>query len=77
MKFRVTFKDPDAIFEAIDEAAVASLPQGLPPDEASALANIRQKKLEVFVNDFVSHGEYLTVEFDTDARTARVVPSSE
>ena len=75
MKFTITLKDPDAIFDGIDEAAVASLPQGLPPDEASALANIRQKKLEVFVNDFVKNGEYVVVEFDTDARTARVVPS--
>jgi hypothetical protein len=74
MKFRITFKDPDAVSDGIDEAAVASLPQGLPPDEASALADIRHKKLEVFVNDFVSYGEYLVVEFDTDARTATVVP---
>ena len=77
MKFRITLKDPDGVFDGIDEAAVASLPQGLPPDEASALANIRQKKLEVFVNDFVRNGEYIDIEFDTEAKTARVVPKKE
>lgn len=75
MKFRVTFKDPDVVGDAIERcvsADVATL--GLSKVEAEAVAELRAEKVRDFVSTWVSYGEYITVEFDTDARTIVVVP---
>ncbi len=58
MKFRVTFKTPDALDYALDD---------FPYDES------REEAKEV-AKQFIEYGEYITVEFDTEAKTATVVP---
>lgn len=75
MKIRVTFKDPDVVADEIERcvsADVATL--GLSKVEADAVAELRAEKVVEFVSKWVKYGEYITVEFDTDAGTAVVVP---
>lgn len=75
MKFQVTMKDPDALHDACDDAAkedVAKL--GLEADEAEMLVENRAKKLRDFAGRWMRFDEYITVEFDTEAGTAVVVP---
>lgn len=57
MKFKVTFKTPDAVQYALEE-----LPAG--SDFESA-----QKVLD----KFVEYNEYVRIEFDTETQTATVV----
>lgn len=73
MKFQITLKDPDGVYEGIREAARASLPLGLEPDELEELIDGRHKKLSAFSRPWIKYGEYVTIEFDTESNTAVVV----
>lgn len=59
MKFTVTFKTPDALDEAIIDAS---------QDMAD------RNKMRATAKPFVEYGEYISVEFDTETKTAIVVP---
>ena len=73
MKITVVMKDPDAAYEAIEEAVEAEVKQmGLPKDEAEALIEIRRNKHSDCLRKWLAHGEYMSVTFDTDAGTATV-----
>jgi hypothetical protein len=75
MKFRITLKDPDGVFDGIDAAATESVAElDLPHEERDILRAHRQKTLDAFVNRWVEFGEYIDIEFDTEANTATVVP---
>lgn len=77
MKFRVTLKTPDALDEAIHEAVEDSLMDAdddLDTDEIVAVGDIRSENWREISNTWFKHGECLTVEIDTDARTCVVVP---
>lgn len=77
-KIKVTLKDPDTMYDAVqdfvDEELKAS---NLPEDEQEAVKDLRVEKYSEAVGKFFEYGEYLTVEIDTDAKTARVVPVGE
>jgi Arc/MetJ-type ribon-helix-helix transcriptional regulator len=78
MKFRVYMKDPDGVYESIDDAvqkSVRDLP--LSPKERAAVAEERHDALRAACREWFEHGEYLVVEVDTEAKTCRVVPCSE
>jgi len=74
----VTLKDPDTMYDAVqdhvDEELKAS---NLPEDEQELVKDARVEKYTDIIGDFFEYGEYLTVEFDTEAKTARVVSSAE
>lgn len=74
MKIKITFKDPDGVFECIREAVEATLPEGLSPHERNQLVESRHEETASRLRKWLKYGEYLTVEFDTDAGTAVVVP---
>lgn len=80
MKFRVLLKDPDGFgfIDAVSEAAEKSMADtsGLSDDERDTLAGKRVELLNEFMNNWVEYGEYVTIEFDTDAGTAIVVNRS-
>ena len=59
MKFTVTFKTPDAVQYALEE-----LPADADWEQAQAV-----------IDKFVEYNEYVRVEFDTEAKTATVVPN--
>ncbi len=60
MKFHVTFKDPDALDYAIQDATAEN------PD-------VDDEKLRKVASSFFDYGEYVTIEIDTDKKTATVV----
>jgi len=57
MKFEVTFKDPDAIYY---------------DDQGNELTKKAAEKAEEFARTWLEYGEYVTLEFDTEAKTAKV-----
>ena len=76
MKFRVRMKDPDTLGDACTEAAQAALKsvQGIDNDERESLVEGRAASLSEFAAKWFKYGEYVTVELDTEAGTAIVVP---
>lgn len=76
MIFKVTMKDPDTLYDAINDALDEEL-QDMPQDEAEVVRDIRMEKAQDIASEWFEYGEYLTVEIDTDAKTIRVVPLGE
>ena len=75
MKFTVTFKDPDTLDDSCLAAAHDSLIPitALDAEVRDQVTETRRKQFRDFVRPWVRHGEYITIEFDTDAGTATVV----
>jgi hypothetical protein len=79
MLIRITFKDPDRVGDAIQESVIASV-QGLTwltQDEKDAVIDRRYDNVRKATEEFIEYQEYVTIEIDTDAGTARVVPVSD
>ncbi len=76
MKFQVHLKDPASLHDAIKEAAEASAAaiEGLSDDEREVVAEKRQGQLAEFCEQWVEYSECYVLEFDTEAKTAVVVP---
>jgi hypothetical protein len=74
MKVRVTLKDPDGVGDCVDEAVRGSLPSEMDDEEKEAVFDTRREKVKKVLARWIEYGEYVTVEFDTDAGTAVVVP---
>jgi len=74
MKIRITLKDPDAVYEAIQDHVRGSLKAtGLTEREIDKVADSREADLGRSLSKWVKHGEYVTVEFDTEISTATVI----
>jgi len=74
MKFTVTLKDPDAFYDAVEDACKNSLAASdLPKDEQKLLLEARVEKTWNKIGKWVDCKEYIQVEFDTDDGTATVV----
>ena len=52
---------------------LADLKEGLSSEEFEILIQKRVDTMEKFANKFLEHGEYVTIEFDTDKETAEVI----
>lgn len=77
MKFTITMKDPDGVYDCIEDAVKDSLKaSGLPGDEQDALKEVRGNKIREVTGKFFEYGEYVNIEIDTDAGTATVLPST-
>ena len=75
MKFKVTLKDPDGFFDGVQDAVTQQLLiLDLPEDEREALHDVKQEKIMEFIDKWVKYSEYVTIEFDTEANTATVLP---
>ena len=70
MKYRITLKDPDGVWEGIRDAAYS---QGIPPGHELYLQKVEDIYEEV--GKWFGYLEYITLEIDTDAQTCVVVPS--
>ena len=78
MKVKVFIKDPDVLQDGVEESVDEELKNsGLAEDEQEAVRELRIEKALDVANTWWEYGEYITVEFDTEARTARVVPVDE
>jgi len=74
MKIKVTMKDPDTMFVAVQDAVDQELSEmNLPKDEVDALSELRAEKEREKLSKWFRYSEYLTVEFDTDEMTATVL----
>jgi hypothetical protein len=72
MKISITFKDPDGVYESIQEAVAVSVRDIADHDEREAIAETRTEKVNAALKRWIEYGEYLRVDFDTDAMTATV-----
>ena len=76
MKFRVMMKDPDGPSDCITDAARDSLAaiEGISDSEREALLETREQELTDFAGKWLRYGEYVNLEFDTEAGTVTVLP---
>lgn len=72
MKFKVMMQDPGCVYDAAIDAVKRSL-RGMPSDDAEVLKKVRIKKALEVASKWFDHGDYLTVEIDTDAGTCVVM----
>jgi hypothetical protein len=75
VKFSIVMKSPDNVHEASVAAAQRSLDaiNGLTARERNDLLECRQQDVLEKLSKWVEFGEYIEVEFDLEAMTARVV----
>lgn len=85
MKFQVTFKSPDGVSDSIDQAALDAILEGKDEDFEIAFGNLSREQrrdaiadvkeeMQEFISRWVGGGEYVTIEFNSDTKTAMVVP---
>ena len=79
MKIRVTLKDPDSMQDAVMDAFKRlPVPDGLDADEWNGIRDERAQKADADISaKWMPYGEYLQVEFDTEAGTATVLPAKD
>lgn len=76
MKLQVTFKDPDAFYEPIKEKVKELLKDNPLTKYIEDTSEVEDEIFQSFMNKldlWVEYGEYLTVEFDLEEKTATVV----
>lgn len=78
MKFQVTMKDPDVLYDAIKEALEKEIMSAEFEDdeERDMILETRQGKVAKICAKWFGFGEYLTVEIDTEKKTCTVVPNA-
>jgi hypothetical protein len=72
MKFRITLKDPDGIYECVKEAVDQSRPAQLSDEEWESISESRMR--EITNSKWIDCGDYVSIEIDTVANTAVVIP---
>lgn len=73
MKIKLMLKDPDGVYESVKEAVIDSLPEGLSRDEREDVIRTRMENAWDVLRKWVEFQEYVRIEIDTDAGTARVL----
>ena len=75
MKFRVYLKDPDGFDCSIEEAAefATDYDNDLSQAEIRTIRNNREDQIRNFLKKWVEYSECITIEFDTEEETAKVV----
>lgn len=79
MKFRIQMKDPDGVYDSIDEVAKEHAAKVVSSTELGSSLDVEKVRedlhtaIKSHTHAFIEHGEYLTVEFDTVENTAVVV----
>ena len=75
MIINITLKDPDGVYDAIQDAAENSLKlaEDLDQDEAESLLQNRANKIEESLEPWIECGEYVRIQIDTKAKTATVL----
>ena len=75
MKIVLHFKTPDVVDHAIDKAEedFRSIHEEMDKDELNEEYFLLREALMIAIEKFVKNGEYLSVEIDSVARTAKVL----
>ena len=69
-KIKIQFKDPDAIYEVINEK------HPLPPDEDDVTPRMERER-EEFCDEYFEYGDYGVIEIDPITMTGRLLKRSE
>lgn len=73
MKFKITMKDPDGVYDSVQDAVKQSVDAlELSEEEKEAVLEKRIDSVNSAIGKWFEYGEYLTVEVDTDTMTATV-----
>lgn len=73
-KIRLHLKDPDGVYDSINNHVLSSLPTGLTSTEKEVVKELRQEEISNKISKWIRHGEYVTIEIDTDTGEAVVIP---
>ncbi len=75
MIIRINIKDPDGIHDAVKRTltGILNANDALDFDDREALYEVREPKVWAALGKFIHCQEYITLEFDTTAGTARVL----
>lgn len=75
MKFSVTMKDPDGVYDSLRDAVMRDVGdiEGLSAEERDVMYSMRMESVKKLLNKWFSCGEYLTVAIDTEADTCVVM----
>jgi len=75
VKIKVTLKDPDTMRDAVRDSVTKDVKAlGLSDRESKLLIDDRTETESAEISDrWMEYGEYLSVEFDTEAGTATVI----
>lgn len=75
MIINITLKDPDGVYDAIQDAAENSLQlaEDLDQDEAESLLQSSANKIEESLEPWIEYSEYVRIQIDTEAKTATVL----
>lgn len=75
MKITISIKDPDSVFESISDTVRESLDEmgGLSSEEKDRLSETRVNEMFDILSRWIQYGEYIRIEFDTEAGTAKVL----
>lgn len=74
----VTMKDTDALYESVQRHVEEELEKSdLPQDEKLLVEEARKEKYMEILGKFFEYGEYITIKFNTEDKTARVVSAYE
>lgn len=74
MKFKITMKHADGVYDSVTDAVTESLAaiEGISDDERETLEETRREEVNEVIGKWFECGEYLTIKIDTDAMTATV-----
>lgn len=72
MKIKITFKDPDAVYDAIKAAVLDNIPSGLTEEEVELISDNRIHDTASRLGRWLTFNELITIEFDLDKGTAVV-----
>lgn len=75
MKLTIQLKDPDGVYDSIEDAikqSVAALE--LSEEEREAVAESRRVIVSEVCATWIEFGEYVSIEIDTETKTAAVLP---
>lgn len=75
MKFQLTLKDPDGIFNGLRDGTWYLDLCNENKEERAIAEEKRLVTMITFVEQWLEFGEYATIEFDTNAGTATLVPA--
>ena len=75
MKIVITLKDPDGVWDSIEEAVRVSIEslEGIDDEEREDLQELRFEQAREDCSKFIEYSEYVTIEIDTEAGTATVL----
>lgn len=74
MKIQINLKDPNGFYESVFDAVSDELIDlNLTSEEKKNIRETRMEEIRTFLRKWVSGGEYVSLEFDTETGTAKVL----